>query len=432
MASATSLSSPERHPSLRLRIAISLAALAMLAILSMAVTLVMAMNESQEEFIDAELSSQIAYSMRVWHESPSAATPNTPDMHLYRIAGHGIPEGDAAAVPPAFASLPLGNHEIRLDGREHHVAVREDDSGRYILAYDVENSEVRERALLLSVVATALAVGLSTLIAGYVLAGHLTRQLDRLASAVSSGAQRPLEDAALDRELLPLARALDAYRQQQALIVERERAFAANLSHEIRTPLTGIRTDAELLTTLPGLPQAANRRASRIIDSVDRIETLAASLLLLAREAVPATQERTNLREAIAATWANLIAAAPKPLTLEIEVAPGTLVVSDPALLGLVLRNVLENALRHSDNGAIACRLDGTRLAVVDSGAGFSAAEIAHVFDRFFIGSRGVHGLGLALVRHVCEACGWTAEARNTASGHGEVVIDFAGTLRRD
>ena len=53
-------------------------------------------------------------------------------------------------------------------------------------------------------------------------------------------------------------------------------------------------------------------------------------------------------------------------------------------------------------------------------------------FDRFFAGAQGAHGLGLALVRHVCAACGWTATAGNDAAGHGEVSIDFAASLRHD
>ena len=417
---------------MRLRIAITLAALTMLAIVAMAISLLSAMDESQEEFIDAELSSQIDYSMRIWRESPAAAFPNTPDMRLYRIAPNGVPEGAVAEVPAHFAALAIGNHEVYVGDREFHVAVREDDSGRYILAYDVENSEARERGMLASIITAALALGLLTLFAGYVLAGRLTRQLEQLATAVSTDNDAPLAAAALDRELLPVAYALDNYRQRQNAMLERERAFAANLSHEIRTPLTGIRTDAELLTTLPDLPPAVARRGERIIGSVDRIEALAASLLLLAREAAPAGQQTVNLAPAIESVWEALLAATPKALTLHLEIPAAAKVSADPTLLAMVLRNLLDNALRHSEPGAIVCRLAGTRLSIIDNGPGFSAAEIARVFDRFFAGTQGAHGLGLALVRHVCTACGWTATAGNDAAGHGEVSIDFAASLRHD
>ena len=58
-------------------------------------------------------------------------------------------------VPAHFAALPIGNHEVYVGDREFHVAVREDDSGRYILAYDVENSEARERGNMRDALADA-------------------------------------------------------------------------------------------------------------------------------------------------------------------------------------------------------------------------------------------------------------------------------------
>jgi signal transduction histidine kinase len=103
---------------------------------------------------------------------------------------------------------------------------------------------------------------------------------------------------------------------------------------------------------------------------------------------------------------------------------------ADPVLVHLVLRNVLDNARRFSDAGITACHLDGQRLVVTDSGPGFAPGELPRVFERFFIGRRGENGLGLALVRHVCDACGWHVSASNTAEGHGQVIIDFGGQIR--
>jgi signal transduction histidine kinase len=431
MASATN-SSSARRPSLRLRIALALALLSVLGIVTMALTLVLALDESQEEFIDNELANQIAYSMKIWRDSPAAAFPNTPDMRLYRLDASTSAGSASASVPEAFARLPVGNHEIVVDGREHHVAVREDGRGRYILAYDVEATEERERAMLASVVIASLILGLIALVAGYLLAGRLTRQIDRLAGAVERNVDGRLSDPKLDRELLAVAAALDSYRERQQALLERERAFAANLSHELRTPLTAIRTDAELLAALPNLPEAAARRGNRIMDGVDRINRLATSLLLLARDASPANAEEIGLRPAIETVWTTLEAGAAEAAALDIEVDPRATLSADPALVDLVLRNVLDNARRFSSAGATACHLDGQRLAITDSGPGFAADELPRVFERFFIGRRGENGLGLALVRHVCDAYGWAVCARNTAAGHGQIVIDFGGQVRID
>jgi signal transduction histidine kinase len=111
------------------------------------------------------------------------------------------------------------------------------------------------------------------------------------------------------------------------------------------------------------------------------------------------------------------------PLVLAVPAAVA--VQADPALLALVLRNLLDNALRYSGTGLVHCLLVDTRLIVRDAGPGFTDADLGRVFDRFYVGERGMHGLGLALVRHACEASGWRVSAANAVEGGGELTVDF-------
>jgi len=412
---------------MRLRIAASLAALALLVILAQSLAVILMYDDNEEAVIDALLSQQIEYSMDIWRKSPEAAFPNTPSMWLYRVAKDGR-QSKEHSVPPLFAQLGVGKHEVYLGSREYHVAVREDDSARYILAYDVEDNETRRNGLMLLTIATSLGLALLTLLAGYLLAGRLSGRLERLAERVGDDGAGQLAEPGMERELYAVAEALDRYRKKQAAMLDSERAFVANLSHELRTPLTGIRTDAELLAALPELPEAVARRGNRIVDSVDRINQMANSLLLLARDAVPALVEEIRLRDATEAIWKAVHQAQPKAVGLRLEIDPACTVRADASLLDLVLRNVLDNALRYSDAGDIVCRQEGRRLRIADTGPGFAAADIERIFDRFHIGPRGANGLGLALVRHICSASGWSASAGNTPSG-GEIVIDFGESL---
>jgi signal transduction histidine kinase len=98
-------------------------------------------------------------------------------------------------------------------------------------------------------------------------------------------------------------------------------------------------------------------------------------------------------------------------------------------LLQEMINNLLDNALRHSNRGEIVCALEGSRLIVSDCGPGFAEAELPHVFDRFFSGPQGRHGLGLALVQHVCRASGWRVSAGNAPTGGGQVTIDLGDSL---
>lgn len=413
---------------MRLRIAAAVAALTLLAIAAQAVAMLMIFDEKEEEFIAEILGQQIAHSMAVWQTAPESAFPNTPDMQLYRIARGTQP---AAGIPADVARLAVGNHEILRAGREFHVAVREDDGARYILVYDVEDHETRLHELILITASAGGLLALVVLLAGYALAGGLASRLERLAGRVGEPGDTALAEPGMERELLAIADALDRYRQRQQQALAREQAFAANLSHELRTPLTAIRTDAELMAALPDLPESVARRANRVIGNVDRINALGNSLLLLGREARPALLEEVRLRPAIAAVWEALTIANPKPVRLRLDIPEGTAVAADPALFDLILRNLLDNALRYSEAGEIVCTLAGSRLSVTDCGPGFAAADLAHVFDRFYTGPRGRHGLGLALVHHVCTASGWQVSAGNATTGGAEVVVDLGRSVRR-
>jgi signal transduction histidine kinase len=233
----------------------------------------------------------------------------------------------------------------------------------------------------------------------------------------------------MESELLAVAQALDQSRDRQFAALERERLFGANLAHELRTPLTAIRTDAELLVALSGVPDGVTRRGARIVTAVDRINALANSLLLLARDARPVSSEQIDLKMALLEVWSSLQLAAPNGSGLQLDIPENYMLQADPALLDLVLRNVLDNAQRYNDEGDIRCELNGSVLRISDNGQGFADEDLARIFDRYYIGSRGVNGLGLALVQHICQACSWQVIAGNSAHGGGWVSIDLAASV---
>lgn len=413
---------------MRIRIAVTVALFALLVILAQAGALYAMFEEMEEEFIDETLDHQIIHSIATWRDAPHQAQPNTPNMKLYRAA----PEDGAKRIPVHLARLGVGNHEIFEEKREYHVAVREQDGARFILVYDVADHEARLRAVGAIIVTGALLIALAVMAAVYGLAGRLTRRLDDLAAQVDGGKGgashvRP----GMEREILAVARALDGYAARQAALLAREREFTANLSHELRTPLTAIRTDAEMISGVSGLPENAKRRALRIVEGSDQIAGLAGSLLMLAREMRAAPAEAVRLESALREEWAPLAAQYAGPARLRADMPPTTVVHADPALLALVLRNLLDNALRHGGTGEVVCRVEGSALLVCDDGPGFTADELPKVFDRFFRRRESAgHGLGLALVRHVCAACGWKTGADNAPEGGARIRVDFGEALR--
>jgi signal transduction histidine kinase len=420
-----------KTPSLRWRIAVMTAALVLVSIFLLATILILAFEERNENLIEQIVNQQLEHSMSLWQRAPELASPNTPHMQLY----HQVRGKPAPGLPPYLANLAVGHHEIFDSDVEYHASVRDDASGRFILAYDVRASEEQYRFLVFMTIFTAVLVTLVTLFAVYLLAKRLTRHLEALATSIDQSHGNYAKPG-MERELLVVAQALDAHEARQAAQLERESAFSANLSHELRTPLSSIRSDAELVAEMPDLPPAARRRAERIIATADRISSLASSLLALARAQNPGVRQSVALAPALLEIWASLLPAYTDKnghgitRKLDLEMPDSAMVDADPALLRLVLRNLLDNALRYTPDAQVRCELEGNILSVLDRGQGFLPEALPFVFDRFYhSGNHISFGIGLALVKHIADASGWQASASNAEGGGGKVSIDFGSAM---
>jgi two-component system, OmpR family, phosphate regulon sensor histidine kinase PhoR len=200
------------------------------------------------------------------------------------------------------------------------------------------------------------------------------------------------------------------------------RDFVANASHELKTPVAAVRALAEtLLTALPDDPEAARRFAERIGREAERLDTLVRDLLDLSRvergtlDVEPV--DLVGLVKEVAGGYGDL--AEERRVRLSLELEPQVTMRGDRAQLGLLLSNLLDNALRHTQARESVCvRLDATesrvRLQVADTGEGIPASELPRIFERFYRVDKararqtGGTGLGLAIVRHVAEGHGGT------------------------
>jgi two-component system phosphate regulon sensor histidine kinase PhoR len=200
------------------------------------------------------------------------------------------------------------------------------------------------------------------------------------------------------------------------------RDFVANASHELKTPVAAVRALAEtLLTALPDDPEAGRRFAERIGREAERLDILARDLLDLSRvergtlDVEPV--DLVGLAKEVAGGFSDL--AEERRIRLHTELQPLVSMRGDRAQLGLLLSNLLDNALRHtSAKGSVCVRLEATgsraTLQVSDTGEGIPASELPRVFERFYridkarTRQTGGTGLGLAIVRHVAEAHGGT------------------------
>jgi two-component system, OmpR family, phosphate regulon sensor histidine kinase PhoR len=220
------------------------------------------------------------------------------------------------------------------------------------------------------------------------------------------------------------------------------RDFVANASHELKTPVAAVRALAEtLLTALPDDPQAGRRFAERIAREAERLDVLTRDLLDLSRvergtlDVEPV--DLVGLAKEVLGGYEDL--ATERRVRLRSELQQVSM-RGDRAQLGLLLSNLLDNALRHTPaKGTVCVRLDGADgravIQVNDTGQGIPAGELPRVFERFYRVDKararqtGGTGLGLAIVRHVAEAHGGTVRV-DSELGRGStftVTLPMAG-----
>jgi len=198
------------------------------------------------------------------------------------------------------------------------------------------------------------------------------------------------------------------------------RDFVANASHELKTPVAAVRALAEtLLTALPDDPEAGRRFAFRIGREAERLDVLARDLLDLSRvergtlDVEPV--DLVGLAKEVVGGYADR--AEERRIRLETDLRPDVAIRGDRAQLGLLLSNLVDNALRYTQaKGTVCVRLDAAEgravLQVADTGEGIPAGELPRVFERFYRVDKararqtGGTGLGLAIVRHIAEAHG--------------------------
>jgi signal transduction histidine kinase len=218
----------------------------------------------------------------------------------------------------------------------------------------------------------------------------------------------------------------DLTEQERRELAERE--FVSNAAHELRTPLTTIIGAVEVLQAgAKEIPVERDRFLGHIERESGRLARLARAMLTLAR--AHSGQEQPRVEAVELAPLLRDVAAGLHPhagVAVDVEAPAGLSVDANRDLLEQTLRNLGENAAKHTARGSISLRArsaGGTVIVEVeDSGPGISPEVQRHVFDRFYRGERDAHGfgLGLAIVRESVRTLGGRIEL-DSSPGQGTV-----------
>jgi signal transduction histidine kinase len=240
----------------------------------------------------------------------------------------------------------------------------------------------------------------------------------------------------LARTMDGMLQALDEARSEREQSLERQREFVADASHELRTPLTSIQANLELLEAAGAGSEDDRHAVDSALSSTKRMSGLVSDLLLLARADPGRQVARTDLDLAqIAAGALEEVQPLAGERRLESQLEGPLLMRGNPDELHRMVRNLLENAVRHTPERTtveLTARRDRDEalLEILDDGPGIPEGIERQVFDRFVRGDGpsdtaggGGSGLGLAIVRAVAAAHGGSVSAGRSTYGGARFSI---------
>ena len=322
-----------------------------------------------------------------------------------------------APLPPGF----LAASDQRRRPGPHHFSARLPD-GRLLVARIGRGFGPGPGNPLGYIALIAAVTGM----VAYPIVRHLTRRLENLRLGVEEWGA-----GALDRrvaiggrdEVAAVAATFNQAAERVERLVESHRALLANASHELRSPLARLRMAVDMHDGAPGA-----QARGEIVRNLAELDELVEEILLASRldhGGADIAREPVDLLALAAEEGArNGIAVSGAPATIS----------GDPRLLTRLVRNLMQNALRHGAPPVTvevaAAAGGGAELSVRDHGPGIAAAEGERVFEPFYRPrgrgeAAGGWGLGLALVRQIAERHGARVRHETPLDGGARFVVLF-------
>ena len=257
------------------------------------------------------------------------------------------------------------------------------------------------------------------------------RPLGNLAASLqnrSRGDLSPLEEKGIPAEILPLVKAMNIQMARIERMLTSERRFIADAAHELRTPLAALQVQLEVAEMAGNDKKMCAEALDKLQKGIERSSRLVEQLLILSKVDTSfgiydEQCEKINWQQIVddlQVDYAMTIAA--KKISVFVEIGKiGPVERGNPLLWTLLMRNLLDNALKYSPEGAsVKIVVAADALMVVNSGVSVDDETIKHLSERFFrpAGQKiSGSGLGLSIVKRIAEHYGCSLEFANTSGG---------------
>jgi len=267
--------------------------------------------------------------------------------------------------------------------------------------------------------------------------GHALASLQRVVRGVSMRAPdaiEPIADEETPSEIKSLLIALNALFERVGTMIKRERQFTADAAHELRTPLAGLKAHLQVARGQSSEP-ATQHSLDQALAGVDRATHSVEQLLVLARadakQAKAIVSAPVNLCDVAVQVVAALSQqAVDRDIDLGVDAPSSVLLHGDAAALQIMLRNLVDNALRYTPVGGVVTVSVGSEkysnwIEVADNGVGVALEEREKILNRFHrgtaektLGAKG-SGLGLSIVQRIADLHSAEIQIKDGLNGKG-------------
>jgi len=406
-------------------------------------------REELDEVLDAHLAQSASLLViQASQEHDEIETEHAPLLHKYSLrvafqiweSGRILRLHSANAPTQPLADQQRGFSDKVIDGKHWRVFSTWDETGSNLI-HVAELSKVRDELAAGIVVNLLKPLFISLPLLAMLIWLAVTRSLRPLVKLTGEVEQRepdnlaPLDAGTAPREVAPLIVHLNRLFTRIDASMQKERRFTADAAHELRTPVAGIKAQAQVARGASNDAERMHALDNAIL-GCDRAAHLIDQLLTLAR--IDTLDDESGQPCELRAIAAEVIAViAPTALnqhvSIELMTGDEAVVRGHPLLLRILLRNLIDNAVRHTASGttvqvSVTQRNGQPCLAVDDDGPGIAEADMARISERFYrpVGTNASgSGLGLSIVRRIADihAATLSITAGENAKGLSVAVI---------
>jgi len=341
---------------------------------------------------------------------------------------------DSTTLPDYLRPLTPGIYdEVEIGDRDFSILVRDIDVERIFLVFDISSMEQDEFnyemvVFVLSTVAILIIIILSRML-GQFLVAPIKDMANKLSKLNPNERGLSIGDEYSDNELSVIAVAINTYLEKLDHFLDREKEFIDTASHELRTPVTIISGAIDIINAQAPSNEVTARAAMRIKHATKDLAESINALFILAKDEsqLASTAKIIQLDDLVNKIVQEQVTIFPDKKAIINTELDTTCILSPVEATSIVLRNLIRNAIEHSENEHIEIRLEKGVFLIRNQWKSISPDDIALLFNKRVRGKNGNgNGLGLYLIKRICGCLGWELDISGIKDNQFVIKMDLS------